>query len=79
MCRSYAARGVVDGHGLLHELMSDVMEDLLGRNTASSAGPLTAADSWLTVSSVTSDICWNNAVGKLRVSHTTFYHRHIGS
>ena len=63
ICRLYAARGVVDGHGLLHELMADVMEDVPGQG---SAGGAAAADSWLTVSSVTSEVCRDNAIGTLR-------------
>jgi len=62
ICRLYAARGVVDGHGLLHELMADVIEDVSGQG---SAGGAVAADSWLTVSSVTSEVCRDNAVGML--------------
>ena len=59
-CRLYAARGVIDGHGLLHELMADVVEDLSGQG---SSGAVNAADSWLTVSSVTSEVCRDNAAG----------------
>ena len=62
VCRLYAARGVVDGHGLLHELMADVIEDVSGQG---SAGAAAAADSWLTVSSVTSEVCRDNAIGTL--------------
>jgi len=71
LCRLYAARGVVDGHGLLHELMADVIQDLSGQGQTSSGqgsadgtgGPL-AADSWVTVSSVTPEVCRDNAVGE---------------
>ncbi|DBA78126.1 TPA: hypothetical protein ACH3X2_008097 [Trebouxia sp. C0005] len=60
--RLHAARGVVDGHGLLHELMADVIEDVAGQG---GAGGAVAADSWLTVSSVTSEVCRDNAVALL--------------
>ncbi|KAL0021859.1 hypothetical protein WJX77_009077 [Trebouxia sp. C0004] len=60
--RLYAARGVVDGHGLLHELMADVIEDVSGQGTA---GVSVAADNWLTVSSVTSEVCRDNAIALL--------------
>ncbi len=62
ICRLYAARGVVDGHGLLHELMADAIEDVSGQGSAGAAG---TADSWLTVSSVTSEVCRDNAIGML--------------
>ena len=43
--------------------MADVMEDVSGQG---SAGGAAAADSWLTVSSVTSEVCRDNAIGTLR-------------
>jgi len=46
----------------LHELMADVIEDVSGQGSAGSA---VAADSWLTVSSVTSEVCRDNAIGML--------------
>ena len=71
MCRLYAARGVVDGYGLLHELMADVVEDLCGQVSKNNervpaggaAGVLPAADAWLMVSSVSSEVCRSNAAG----------------
>ena len=61
----------MDGYGLLHELMADVVEDLSGhvskaneRAPASgAAGALAAADTWLMVSSVSSEVCRSNAAG----------------
>ena len=42
--------------------MADVIEDVAGQG---GAGGAVAADSWLTVSSVTSEVCRDNAVGML--------------
>ena len=42
--------------------MADVIEDVSGQG---SAGGAVAADSWLTVSSVTSEVCRDNAIGML--------------
>ncbi|KAL3153518.1 hypothetical protein ABBQ38_011849 [Trebouxia sp. C0009 RCD-2024] len=71
--RLYAARGVVDGFGLLHELMADVVEDLSGQVSKNNervpssgpAGALAAADAWLMVSSVSSEVCRANAAALL--------------
>lgn len=72
VCRLYAARGVVDGHGLLHELLADVIEDLSGQKhnpqgSSSGLGGALAADSWLTASAFTSEVCRDNAVGMLDI------------
>lgn len=61
----------MDGYGLLHELMADVVEDLSGQVSKNServpssgpAGALAAADAWLMVSSVSSEVCRTNAAG----------------
>ncbi|KAL3142038.1 hypothetical protein ABBQ32_004670 [Trebouxia sp. C0010 RCD-2024] len=71
--RLYAARGVVDGFGLLHELMADVVEDLSGQVSKNNervpssgpAGAVAAADAWLMVSSVSSEVCRTNAAALL--------------
>lgn len=62
---------MVDGYGLLHELMADVVEDLSGQVSKNNervpasgpAGGLVAADTWLMVSSVSSEVCRSNAAG----------------
>ena len=62
---------MVDGYGLLHELMADVVEDLSGQVSknnervpaSGAAGALAAADTWLMVSSVSSEVCRSNAAG----------------
>ena len=61
----------MDGHGLLHELMADVVEDLSGQVSknnervpaSGAAAALAAADAWLMVSSVSSEVCRSNAAG----------------
>ena len=69
--RAYAARGVVDGYGLLHELLADVMEDLVDQvtkhneqNAVGSPGRGPSGDSWTMVSSAASDICQDNGKGE---------------
>ena len=69
--RVYASRGVVDGFGLLHELLADVMEDLVDaiakHNQQDAVGsPVkgAAADSWTIVSSAAADTCRENSKGK---------------
>lgn len=73
VCRAYASRGVVDGYGLLLELLADVTEDLVDQvakhNQHDSLGsPVNGprADSWTMVSSAASDTCRENSRGELR-------------
>lgn len=68
--RVYASRGVVDGFGLLHELLADVMEDLVDaiakHNQQDAVGsPVkgAAADSWTIVSSAAAETCRENSKG----------------
>ena len=71
--RVHASRGVVDGYGLLHELLADVMEDLVDQvarhnqhDTLGSPGRGSGADSWTVVSSAASETCRENGKGKMR-------------
>ena len=61
-CRQYAGRDVVDGWGLLHELLADVVADVLG-NPAEEAGAETGG-AWSMVSSVGDEPCRSNVVGE---------------
>ena len=70
----------MDGFGLLHELMADVVEDLSGQVSKTNergpsrgpAGALAAADAWLMVSSVSSEVCRANAAGMARYTSPPF-------
>lgn len=70
-CRVYASRGVVDGYGLLHELLADVVEDLVDQvakhNQQDSLGSPArgpAADYWTMISSAASEHCRENGKGE---------------
>lgn len=67
--RTYTARGVIDGFELLHELLTDVVEDLLGkvsRETQSGIASSAAAtaEAWMMVTSLTTEPCRDNALGE---------------
>ena len=71
--RVHASRGVVDGYGLLHELLADVMEDLVDQvarhnqhDSLGSPGRGSGADSWTVISSAASEICRENGQGKVQ-------------
>ena len=68
VCRVYAARGVVDGYGLLHELLADAVQDLFGQVSkemqSSSSVSGATADTWTMVQSVTTEPCRDNAIGE---------------
>lgn len=68
MCRVYAARGVVDGYGLLHELLADAVQDLFGQVSKEMQGSSSmsgaTADAWTMVQSVTTEPCRDNAIGE---------------
>ena len=68
MCRVYAARGVVDGYGLLHELLADAVQDLFGQVSKEMQGSSSVAgataDTWTMVQSVTTEPCRDNAIGE---------------
>lgn len=65
--RDLGARGAVDGWGLLHALLADVVEDLLAR-VAGDAAAAAAADSWQLVDALMSEPMRSNAIGAKTLS-----------
>ena len=67
MCRTHAARGVLDGAGLLTCLLGDVVEDVLSAVGGESAAHRTSsAQAWALVTSFAVPDMRDNAVGAPR-------------
>lgn len=60
--RQYSGRGVVDGWGLLHEILADCVEDLL-RSFSPDEGAAGGSSSWTLVTPILTDTARDNAVG----------------
>ena len=62
--RAYTERRVVDGWGLLHSLLADAAEDLLGQAQGeASAAAAAAADAWTMVGGLSFGTVRDNAAG----------------
>jgi len=62
----------VDGWGLLHALLADVVEDLLAR-VPGDAAAAAAADSWQLVDALTTEPMRSNAIGAKIVKPSDAY------
>lgn len=66
MCRSHTNRGVLDGYGLMHELLADVVESATSfiRNETVSAADA-SSDTWTVVPLLATDHFHANVHGKI--------------
>ncbi len=64
LCRAYSERGVVDGWGLMHSLLADVVDDIMGAasNEASSAAAA-ERDAWTLIASLSTEVARDNCMG----------------
>ena len=65
MPRAYADRGVVDGWGLMHSLLADVVDDIVGA-ASSEANSAAAAerDAWTLIASLSTELARDNCMGE---------------
>ncbi|KAK9836952.1 hypothetical protein WJX81_002248 [Elliptochloris bilobata] len=65
--RSLGSQGAVNGWGLLHALLADVVDDLLLRIAGDTAATAAATDSWQLVGALSAEPMRSNAVGLLGI------------
>ena len=65
ICRAYQERGVVDGWGLLHSLLADVIDDVLGTATKDAVSAVAAEhDAWTLIASLATEPARENCMGR---------------
>ena len=63
-CRAYQERGVVDGWGLLHSLLADAIDDVLGTASKDAASAAAAEhDAWTLIASLATEPARENCMG----------------
>lgn len=66
MRRAYADRGVVDGWGLLHSLLADIVDDILGAaSTEANSAAAAERDTWTLIASLSTELARDNCMGLL--------------
>ena len=81
-CRAYQERGVVDGWGLLHSLLADVIADVVGAASKEAASATAAErDAWTLIASLAAEPARENCMGGCQTSVAAKYlghrrHRH---
>jgi hypothetical protein len=64
--RVYAERGVVDGWGLLHSLLADVVDAIVGAaNSEASSAAAAERDAWTLIASLSTEMAKDNCMGLL--------------
>lgn len=64
VCRAYQERGVVDGWGLLHSLLADVIDDVLGTARKDAVSAAAAEhDAWTLIASLAAEPARENCMG----------------
>ena len=65
MCRAYADRGVVDGWGLMHSLLADVVDDIVGAaSSEANSAAVAERDAWTLIASLSTELARDNCMGE---------------
>ncbi|KAK9905588.1 hypothetical protein WJX75_002584 [Coccomyxa subellipsoidea] len=64
--RAYADRGVVDGWGLMHSLLADVVDDIVGAaSSEANSAAVAERDAWTLIASLSTELARDNCMGVL--------------